>query len=284
MIKKSFIDAFNIVFKSKFVFGSIGGVVAFFLVPKYFFDCNTNKSLIIAGFVLLAWYFVAFVISLVRNIKQWIQTYYLDNAHGDGLLLIKFVNEEINNYKTENQPINTTLRNICNETKRYFDKRLGCDCGVSIKLPKNPEAELQELTVENVARDDYSAKTRDTDEYKKQTHSVFGNTAYMSIITRLNRKPNKAYYLNNDIENDNSYENTSQDAYPDRKYPYASEFVFPIRSVTRNEQPHSKIQSSDITGFFCIDCKEKNKFNDYKYSVVLMKNISDGLYRIIQPK
>ncbi|MBQ6726465.1 MAG: hypothetical protein IJQ89_07790, partial [Bacteroidales bacterium] len=128
-----------------------------------------------------------------------------------------------------------------------------------------------------------SAKTRDTDLYKQQTHSVFGNTAYMAIITRLNRRPTKAYYLNNDIYDDDSYENTSQDAYPDKKYPYASEFVFPIRALPRNEQPNQKVIPSDITGFFCVDCESKNKFHDDKYSVGLMKIIADSLFRIVQP-
>lgn len=283
MVRHSFVDAFFIVFKSKFIFGSVGSVVACFLIPRNLFGCDTRKSVIIAVSAFFIWFIVVFFISLIRNIKRWVKTYYLDNAFGDGLLLLNSVNEEINSFKTGQQSINNALKCICNETKQYYDKRLGAVCGVSIKLPKNPEADLEELTVENVARDDYTAKVRDTEAYKKQIHSVFGNTAYMSIITRLNRKPTKAYYINNDIENDNTYENTSQDAYPDKKYPYVSEFVFPIRSLTRNEQPHSRVQSSDITGFFCIDCEEKNKFVDDKYSVSLMKNIADGLYRIVQP-
>ncbi|MBQ3617419.1 MAG: hypothetical protein II939_04580 [Bacteroidales bacterium] len=282
-LSKCLNEALIMVFCSKFVFGSIGGVVAFFIIPRQFFGLEIKYSVIIAAGVLLAWFMLAFVISIIKNIKIWVQTYYLNNAFGDGILLIKSVNEEINQYNNGQQQINNTLQNICNETKRYYDKRFEAKCGVSIKLPKNPVDKLEDMTVVNVARDENSAKTRDTDLYKQQTHSVFGNTAYMAIITRLNRRPTKAYYLNNDIYDDDSYENTSQDAYPDKKYPYASEFVFPIRALPRNEQPNQKVIPSDITGFFCVDCESKNKFHDDKYSVGLMKIIADSLFRIVQP-
>lgn len=84
--------------------------------------------------------------------------------------------------------------------------------------------------------------------------------------------------MNNDINKDANYETTSREAYDKGLLPYNSEFVFPILSL-----PTEKYKSStDLVGFFCIDCEGKRKFTDDKYSVNLMKAICNSLCRIIQ--
>ena len=168
------------------------------------------------------------------------------------------------------------IKKICNDLKKFFDKKTKKECFVSVKVPCDPGTNINEMIVENICRDDVSANIRNTDAYKSQVHLIFGNTAYTSIVTRMYNKRHKAYYMNNHVDKDSNYETTSSEAYA-KGLPYKSEFVFPLtmHPVEITKGPR------EICGFLCVDCIEEDGFQDDRYSVHLMKCIASNLNMII---
>lgn len=275
-IIKSLIDALKQIFLTKFIFGSIGGVIAFLYFPQKIFGCTEKESVIYAFVGFGIWYIIVFIYKLWENYKIWFANHFFDNIWGDGIILIKVVIDEKERVEMGQCPPHKAIKRICNEIKKYFDKKTKFECSVSIKVPRDPGVKLEEMVVENICRDDISEKIRNTDAYKAQVHRMFGNTAYASIVTRMYNKKHKAYYLNNHVDKDGNYETTSTNAYVSG-LPYKSEFVFPL-----TKHPVEVSQSpNEISGFLCVDCKEENGFQDDRYSVNLMKCIAINLDKII---
>lgn len=273
---KSLIDALKQIFLTRFFFGSLGSVIAFFYLPQKLFDCTEKKSLIYASIALGVWYILVFCYKLWENYKIWFANHFFDNIWGDGIILIKIVTDEKEKVGMGQQTPHDAIKKICNELKRFFEKKTKLECSVSVKVPRAPGVQLEEMVVENICRDDASEKSRDTKAYEAQVHRLFGNTAYASIVTRMYNKKHKAYYINNCVDQDSNYETTSSEVYASG-LPYKSEFVFPLT----NHPVETTKGPSDITGFLCIDCKEENGFQDDRYSVHLLKCVASNLDKII---
>ncbi|MBQ6769887.1 MAG: hypothetical protein IJP44_02770 [Bacteroidales bacterium] len=275
-IIKAFIDAFKQIFLTKFVFGSLGSVVAAFYLPQKIFNCTEKQSWTIALIVLGVWYLLVFLYKLWENYKVWFTNHFFDSIWGDGIILIKMVTDEKEKVKLGQQKAHDAIKKTCNELKKFFEKKTKKECSVSVKVPKEPGVKLEDMVVVNICRDDTSEKIRNTSVYNAQVHQLFGNTAYSAIVTRMYNKKTRAYYMNNHVDKDSNYETTSSDAYV-KGLPYKSEFVFPLTDlpVEITKGP------SEISGFLCVDCKEENGFSDDRYSVHLMKCIASNLNKII---
>lgn len=276
-IIKSLKEALKQILLTKFIFGSIGSLLAAFYLPKSVFGCSDMDSIIYSLVVFLIWYIIVFAYRLWENYKVWFSNHYFDNIWGEGIILLKTVNDEREMVLNKQQSPHKAIKKVCNELKKYYDKKTKQICSVSVKVPKDPEALLEDMIVENICRDDSSAKIRNTEAYYSQVHQLFGNTAYNTIVSKMYKKKHKAFYLNNHVDKDDNYETTSWDAYSETGLPYKSEFVFPITNlpIELTKGP------SEICGFLCIDCKEENAFQDDRYSVQLMKCIASNLNSII---
>jgi hypothetical protein len=275
-IIKSLIDALKQIFLTKFIFGSLGSVLAFFYLPEKLNICSEQDSWIYALLGLAIWYLLVFSYKLWENYKIWFANHFFDNIWGDGIILIKTVTDEKEKVKLGQQKPHEAIKKICNELKKFFDKKTKKECSVSVKVPKEIGVKLEDMIVVNICRDDISDKVRNTAAYKAQVHKLFGNTAYASIVARMYNKKTKAYYMNNHVDQDRNYETTSSEAYV-KGLPYKSEFVFPLtpHPVEITKGP------GEICGFLCVDCKEENGFEDDRYSVHLMKCIASNLNKII---
>ena len=273
---KALIDALKQIFLTKFLFGSIGSVIAFFYLPEKLGICTEDDSWKYALLGLGIWYVLVFIYKLWENYKIWFANHFFDNIWGDGIILIKVVTDEKEKVRMGIQTPHDAIKKICNELKKFFDKKTKYDCAVSVKVPRDPGARLEDMVVENICRDDVSEKARNTDAYRAQVHRLFGNTAYASIVTRMYNKKYKAYYINPRVDKDSNYETTSLEAYASG-LPYKSEFVFPL-----TKHPVEITQGpNEISGFLCVDCKEENGFQDDRYSVHLMKCVASNIDKII---
>lgn len=278
-ILRSLYEALKLLIKNKFLFGSITTVFAIPFIGYKYFDLEKTYSIKIGLACLGLYYFGLFIYRLWENAKLWFTNHYFDSIWGDGLLLVQQVHEVVRNYEDGVIERDDSLQLICNDVKKYFDKLTGKKCAVSIKLPLKP-AELADLEVVNVMRDDDSSKKRDTDVYKEQKHFVFQNTAYMTIITRLSRGKTNATYINNDVDIEANYETTSLAAYPDGVLPYKSEMVTAIRKYPLNKKLSS---ASELMGFLCIDSPENDSFSKDRYFICIADLISNALFTIVKP-
>ena len=279
---RSFLEALKQLIQTKFLFGSITSAIAILFIGFNYFNLDKGCSIKI-GIVCLSIYFlILFCCRLWENCKVWYTNHFFDSIWGDGLMLIQEVHEAVRKFEEDVEVKDKSLQQICEATKCYFDKLTKKKCAVSIKLPKRPteHTKLEELEVVNVCRDAASAMVRNTDAYKQQRHFVFQNTAYMTIITRLAKGKSNAIYINNDVDVEANYETTSIEAYSDGILPYKSEMVAAIRKY-----PHNKKMGSptELIGFFCIDCNEKDGFSKDRYYMCVANLISDALFRIVSP-
>lgn len=275
-IIKALIDSLKQIFLTRFIWGSLGSVVAFFYLPEKFGLCSVEDSWKYALLGLGIWYVLVFIYRLWENYKIWFANHFFDNIWGEGIILIKTVTDEKEKVKLGQKTPHDAIKRVCNELKRFFERRTKKAYYVSVKVPRDTDVNLEDMIVENICRDDVSEKIRNTNAYNAQTHRLFGNTAYLSIVSKMYNKKQKAYYLNNHVNQDGNYETTSAEAYA-TGLPYKSEFVFPltINPVEITKGP------SDIAGFLCVDCEEENGFEDDRYSVNLMKCVASNLNKII---
>lgn len=276
---RSILDALNMFLQTKFLFGGVGSIVAVLLLGHNFLGLNKEES-IRYGLSGIAFYFVSlYIYNLWENAKVWFTNHFFDSIWGEGLILIQQIHEIVRLFEDGSIGKVDSLSKICNEVKKYFDKLTKKSCAVSIKLPIKP-ADLMELEVINVCRDDISAKLRDTEAYNHQKHFVFQNTAYMTIITRLSKGKSNATYINNDVDVEANYETTSLAAYANGVLPYKSEMVIAIRKYPLNR---CLGKSSELMGFLCIDCSEKGGFSNDRYYICVANLIADSLFRIVKP-
>lgn len=274
---KSFKEAFIMLFKNKFIFGSATCVFGIPLIAKNYIEIDNSTSYKYAGIAIAIYFAALFIYRLWENGKFWFTNHFFDSIWGDGLMLIQDVHNIVREFENDKNNRDEYLKRFCNLTKQYFEKLTKKDCSVSIKLPKVTTS-LEELEVVNVCRDNKST-CRDTEEYKAQRHLVMQNTAYSTIIARLTKGKRNSIYINNCID-DSTYESTSTPAYDEEKLPYKSEMVAAIRKYPLS---NTIGKSTELRGFLCIDSKNINTFSNDRYYLCVMNLLSDSLYRIVQP-
>jgi len=272
-------------FLFKYLLGSFGTVLAILLIAKNFFNADvTNSALIgIGGIIciLLLIYCKNFV-SLM--FKYW-QFKLMESKYGEAIIVIKECSSIVHNLKekssfTDKEFLSAVIF-ICNELKLFFDKKTKSTCSVSIKIPAasehpehiNSHVVTASTTVENLCRDP-QAKSRDTDAYKEIEHTIIGNTPYSHILDNIKTKKNQLYYLNQNINGNPEYRNTSRSAYTDGILPYKSEIACPLIRFGGEQTNY------DVLGFICLDSNREKVFNE-KYDPKIIENISDELYDLI---
>lgn len=169
------------------------------------------------------------------------------------------------------------LVKVCDKLRDIFDKITKTHCCISIKVVEGNDDgttemtpnQINELPVHNIVRDS-NHSSRDTEEYKSKKHYIRENTAFSTIIGNLGKK---WFYLNNDIDVENSYSTTSPYT-DDDPLPYKSELVRPI--VKKIDD-----QKFSFIGFLCVDSEEKNVFQKEGVQMEITTMMVDILYWVI---
>jgi hypothetical protein len=196
---------------------------------------------------------------LIKNVKDIVK------------LINKFINEEIKQEEV--------LAELCNKLRDCMDKLTNSHCCVSIKLIEGgddgnftmPLSTVLNQRVRNVARDS-KHYDRDSEPYKKAIHLISSNTAYETIIGKLQSKKQVAFYRNNDVSTKTDYLTSSP--YEDDEIPYRSELVFGILK-------QADADSVVLKGFICIDSEEVDAFKSDQIMLDLTEMIADSLYWIL---
>ncbi|MCL2103923.1 MAG: hypothetical protein FWH21_02530 [Kiritimatiellaeota bacterium] len=210
-----------------------------------------------------------------------------DSIWGEAIIRLKDAYSKIHAYRRRDgrapsnisdTQIREALEAFCNNIKVIFDKLTGATCCVSIKvLMKENESEQVGYAI-NIARDSSHKFARDTDEYKKITHRIFENTAFLEAMSRMKHKnANEIAYVNNNVPDAlarNEYKTTSN--YPKGIPPYKSELVFPLK-------PISQLKAAKMTcaGFFCIDSDKIGTFAQNNYEAPMIEGVADGIYDVV---
>lgn len=111
--------------------------------------------------------------------------------------------------------------------------------------------------------------------YDKTHHYISKNTAYKTIIDLILDESKYCYYINNNIQEDKFYKNSSIDCYINHKIPYKSELVMPILPLCVSQE------SLALLGFLCITCNDSGGFDLNDKEIKCMLSVADCLYNIM---
>lgn len=240
------------------------------------------------------WIIIVFSILLITGRIVWIAAKRVEesNLSAKGIYtpskLVKKISEiqrSINTFFAGKKDVGDVMDDICDRLREIFDKTTNSNCCVSIKIIEGGEngdftvtlTELVNKKVRNIAHDSHNKSRRETSEYNHTEHFIRDNTAYVSIVSRLN-KTGKKFYLNNDVDIANGYMSSSP--YYDENGnitnpPYKSELVLPILELETQKTDFSFI------GFLCIDSVEKGTFNKDDIGFELASMYANCLYGIL---
>lgn len=276
LLISSFKETLNGFFK-KFLFGGLGSFLAAFYIGKNLLNYEIKDSIFLGLLLFLGIFMCEFLIRLLY--KLWLKFKFIQNEslYGEAIIILKDGFARIHSLRKLNpmpdDNFKSTMIYLCDQVKKIFDSLTKAECSVSIKVGVNEGDMSSDTEVTTLCRDS-SVRGRDTLEYLKIKHVVFMNTCFNSILTKL-KDPNKfQYYINNDINNTENYENTSKTCYKNEILPYCSEFVVPILPIIRENRDFN------LVGFLCVDCDIKGGF-DEKYDPHILQGVADGIYDII---
>lgn len=261
----------------KYTVGSLSAGLAVLLIGKNFFNMTIEKSVILGICLFIALFILRYAYYVLINTIIYIHNAYVDSIWGKAIVDLKDAYSEIhfirNKERFDDKEFVETMIIFCDTLKIIFDRKTKANCCVSIKVPTTEDEQLETLEVKNLCRDTHHTN-RDTSQYMSIKHSIIGNTPYRKIVNKILKGNQKNLaYVNNDIEHTPDYDNTSIECYPDGILPYKSELVYPIipiRSVNSNNMK--------MKGFICIDCDQKDKFDENRYDIPMVQGIADGLY------
>lgn len=264
----------------KWLLGSAGSLFGLLQIGKNFFNQPIEISIYIGIGILLGLFIIRLILFFIINVIQLLHYRYRESIYGDAILLLRDSFSKVHSLRKCEEINDTdfteTMVVFCNNLKNIFEKKTKSKCSVSIKVPTKGSINEQS-SVKNLCRDSVATKTRDTDLYKKVNHTIIGNTPYQKIVNNiLKGNKEKLHYLNNDINANGDYDNTSREAYENGILPYSSELVYPLLPFTWDK----KTNNYDCIGFICVDCDTKNSFDD-KYDVGIISGVADGIYDII---
>lgn len=264
----------------KWLLGSAGPLLGILLIGKNFLNQTVEYSIYIGVLFLICVFVVRYILFLSANIVKLIHFTYRESIYGNAILLLRDSFSKIHSLRKkttiDDREFIEAMVFFCNNLKEIFDKKTKKACSVSIKVPT--KGSINENTiVMNLCRDSVATKIRDTESYKRVEHTIIGNTPYHKIVNNiLKGHKDRLFYINNDINAYDEYDNTSRDAYPYGALPYCSELVYPLIPYNWDKT----VNNYDCIGFICVDCNTKNGF-DNKYDVGIISGVADGIYDLI---
>ncbi len=268
--------------------GSSGAVNVILQFGKIYFNLDLTKSIIWGVSITAGLYILLFLYYLFLLLfKNWLRKT-KESIYGEAIIYLKDAFGKIHFLRKDgnltDEALKQTLANFCQQLKVFFEKKTKTKCAVSIKVVQNIVGNEQaaNAVVYNLCRDKES-QYRDTDAYKGCNHSVFNNTCYNNILTKITggKSSNSLHYLNNNLPKTKDYNNTSWEIHKQDKsnnqwkLPYKSELVLPIIPI--ENKPDGKY---NLVGFLCVDSDETDVFHE-KYDPAMLQGVADGIYDII---
>ena len=240
----------------KYTIGSLSAGLTVLLIGKNFLDMTVKKSVIFGICLFIALFILRYDYFVLRNTIIYIHNAYVDSIWGKAIVDLKDAYSEIHFIRKKerfnDKEFVETMIIFCDTLKIIFDRKTKANCCVSIKVPTTEDEQLETLEVKNLCRDTHHTN-RDTSQYMSIKHSIIGNTPYR--------------------EHTPDYDNTSIECYSDGILPYKSELVYPIIPIKSVNSNNMKMK-----GFICIDCDQKDKFDENRYDIPMVQGIADGLY------
>jgi len=280
VFKRSIISLFNWNIGKSLTTGAGFGIITSLLIPfgqnEWRWEFTTAIKYGVLALVVL--YVIRFIAIFIKEALKYFHSIYKESAYGDAIILLKDSFAETHHIRKspdfQDKEFMSSMMIFCNNLKISFDGITKSNCSVSIKVPIKDSKVEEHSTLKNLTRDSQNSQ-RDTSKYQETEHTILGNSAFSNCLDNvLKDRPNK-YYLNNDVNNENNYRNTSKDCYKDGILPYNSELVFPIVPLKKTEK-----DNFDCHGFLCIDSDKANIF-DEKYAPAIVSGVADGIYDLI---
>ena len=280
-------ESFKKTYKSKlfrWFSGSVGALNVILLVGKNYFELPLQLSIVIGVCAILGLFLIVFLYFLLNTALKYYLRKRKESLYGEAIIYLKDSFGKIHFLRKDDnlneETLKIALSFFCEQLKIFFDKKTKSKCSVSIKVFRNitDHENAANAKLYNLCRNK-DAQYRDTDDYKAQNHSVFNNSCFINILTKITSgKPSSSlFYANNDLENTRDYQNTSWSIHQLKnkkdpwKLPYRSELVVPIISIE---------SKNPLIGFICVDSDETEVFHE-KYDSALMQGVADGIYDLI---
>lgn len=280
VFKRSFISLFNWNIGKSMTTGAGFGLITSLIIPfgqeEWKWEYSTAiKYAIIA---LVGLYIIRFIALFIKESLKYFHSIYKEAAYGNAIILLRDSFAEAHYYRKtpdfQDNEFMSSMMIFCNNLKICFDSITKSNCSVSIKVPIRDSKVEQHTILKNLTRDTSNNK-RDTKQYQQIEHTILGNSAFSNCLDNVLKDRPKKYYINNDVNNENNYRNTSRECYDNGILPYNSELVFPIVPLKKTDK-----DNFDCHGFICIDSNKKDAFDD-KYSPAIVSGVADGIYDLI---
>lgn len=285
-------ESFKKTYKSKILkwlfLGSIGAINVILQIGKTYFGLTLELSVIIGIIISIGLFLLIFIWFIITTALKYFIRKNKESLYGEAIIYLKDSFGKIHFLRKDDNLNEETLKNslahFCQQLKLFYDKKTQSKCSVSIKVFQNivEYENAANAKLYNLCRDK-DALYRDTEIYKKQNHSVFNNTCFRYVLTKITsgKTSNNLHYLNNDLVKAKDYQNTSwaihqkKDSKDMWELPYRSELVVPI--IPLENLTDKKYQ---LIGFICVDSDETEVFNE-KYDSALIQGVADGIYDLI---
>ena len=177
--------------------------------------------------------------------------------------------ESIINESVLKQEQLTTLTSVCDHISDIFERLIGKECQVAIKLLNQDE---DGFFCETYTRS-RGISERDSVPPKKFRVLTGQNTAFdRALLVNAGTKP--SHFWSPDLGKEKDYHNQRQ-KYLDC---YKSAIVVPIRYIIPEKRGQK--DGTDDIGFLCVDTKSKNRLNDGSH-VECVASFADQMYNYI---
>lgn len=276
---KSFKDAWKWSFWKWLTTAGIGILIALIQVGVEVWDNLTYSTAgIYALASITALYLLRLILLLLINALKYFHEVYKNSSYGDAIILLNDCFSEAHYYRKtqgfQKEEFMISMMLFCENLKEIFDNITKSKCSVSIKIPVNNDQVDSGTVLKNLTRNK-AARKRDTVDYESIPHTIIGNTAFTNCLNNVITGKKKKYYINNQVNKDENYNNTSKSCYDEEKLPYNSELVYPLIPIRSKGN-----ENFDCHGFICVDSTNENAFSG-KYDAAILEGVADGIYDII---
>lgn len=298
----------------KFLFGSITGlylILSFFIKEPEWYSTRfpniglgwTTSAILALLTLLVVFYVFLFLFNFLSIAFHEFKLYLIGKiGYGNALRQLNSAFALINELKLDNKTLSLkdtkeVLSSFCTVLSNIYTEKTGHKCSVSIKILDDlidPESNISNLEVKNIARDLGSNYRDDDKNYTDYRHTVNDNSCFKEILIKLKKREfEKLYFIDNDLPSSLGYRSSSLDAKNNsfskkaensvrrrRKewyLDYQSEIVVPLILSSNPEK-------WPVIGYLCLDCKKgKKKIFNKEFDFPLLSGVADGIYDIVLP-
>lgn len=280
VLLKAFTSAFKWNIGKWFI--SVGlGILTSVIIPfgKEVWKWDYITAIKYSAFAFGVFYLFRFIAIAIKESIKYFHSVYKESVYGDAIILLKQSFAEAHYYRKtpefDDEDFMRSMMVFCNNLKIIYDKITKSNCSVSIKVPIKDTKVSEHTVLKNLTRNTENS-SRDTKKYQETEHTIIGNSAFSNCLDRVLKNNPEKFYINNDVNNEKNYRNTSKECYDNEELPYHSELVHPIIPLKSKDNINY-----DCHGFICVDSDKPNSFES-KYLPAILEGVADGIYDIIE--